>query len=600
MNYPKQFTALLVSASVVVGLFASSVFADTKTDTLVFDKENFTIAEDHEYVRDHVLVITDSVTDGITLSHEDSIEYVSQIFTGEDYTAYKAYLSEGYDVESTIYALNKEDYVLYAEPDYCEIIDMGGSGFDYDNPSQWHHDAIHTFDAWKQLDALPGTPKKIRVAVIDGMFNIQDPEIYGSVNMTLSADFSSGSKKSINWTSPRNDHANHCAALIAGTPTNNNNICGVAQGSKNNRVDLVCLSIYNQNDNDLLDKPLTDTTILSGMAAAIVYASEKNCKVASMSVGTLYSSFSKTLEAAVDTAYKNGMLLVVASGNLGTKEVCMPASFNKVVSVANLCVGSDGKMKRASSSCYGKIDLSAPGCQILSSNASYGTCLMTGTSMSTPITAGVIALVMSVNSDITPFDAYEIVKKTATDVETTGYDTNTGYGCVNAYEAVKEAVKKYYPSYLLNTAATNTTLPVVSDKAGADANEVLALMVNTYSNLSSYPRNISETNALLNKNESLDQFFNNVFTSSAFWTKANKLSDKDFIKLVYSITLGKAPNTYALKSHMKTLESMTRVKFIGFLLKGSTFQSEFKTTYSTLKIGNFNDSKWVWNRKIYW
>ena len=600
MYNPKQFTALLVSASVVVGLFATSVCADTKTDTLVFDKENFTIAEDHEYVKDHVLVITDSVTDGITLSHEDSIEYVSQIFTGEDYTAYKAYLSDGYDVESTIYALNKEDYILYAEPDYCEVIDMGGSGFDYDNPSQWHHDAIHTFEAWEQLDALPGTPNKIRVAVIDGMFNIQDAEIYGSVNMSLSADFSSGSKKGINWSAPKNNHANHCAALIAGTPKNNNNICGVAQGSKNNRVDLVCLSIYNQSDDDMLSKPLNDTTVLSGMAAAIVYASEKGCKIASMSVGTDYSAFSKTLETAVDTAYNNGMLLVVAAGNSGTKDVCIPASFDKVVSVANLCVGSDGKMTRASSSCYGKIDLSAPGCQILSSNANYGTCLMTGTSMSAPITAGTIALVMSVDKNITPFEAYEMVKKTAIDVESVGYDQNTGYGCVNAYAAVKEAVKTYYPSYLLNTAVTNTTLPVVSDSTGVSKNEVLALLVNTYSNLSSYPRNISETNDLLNKNEALDQYFNNVFNSSAFWTKASKLSDKDFIKLVYSITIGKTPNVYALKSHMKTLESMTRVRFIKYLIAGESFQEEFDNLYSTIKRGNFDDSKWVWNRKIYW
>ncbi|MBO7426351.1 MAG: S8 family serine peptidase [Clostridiales bacterium] len=599
MKNPKKITALLVSASIVVGLFATSVFADTKSDTLVFDKENFTIAEDHEYVQDHILVITDSVTDGITLSHDDSIEYVSQIFTGEDYTAYKAYLSEGYDVESTICALNKEDYVLYAEPDYCEVIDMGGSGFDYENPAQWHHDAIHTFEAWNQLDVIPGTPKKVRVAVIDGTFNIQDPEIYGSVNMSLSADFSTGSKKGINWTAPKNAHSNHCAALIAGTPNNNNNICGVASGSKNNRVDLVCLSIINQSDDDLLTKPLSNTSVLSGMAAAIVYASENGCKVTSMSVGTTYSAYSKTLEAAVETAYKNGMLLVVASGNEGTKNVHMPASFSKVVSVANLCVGSDGKMKKASSSCYGKIDLSAPGCQILSSNASNGTCLMTGTSMSTPITAGVIALVMSVNSNITPFDAYDIVKRTATDIEATGYDTNTGYGCVNAYEAVKEAVKKYYPSYLLNTDVSNTELPIVNDNSGVDRNEILTLLINTYTNVDIPQLTSSEISDLSSKNASLAKYFNNVFTSSVFWKKASTLSDKEFVKLIYSIAIGKTPNKYALQSHVSTLKSMTRVKFIGYLLKGSTFQSEFSTIYSTLQKGDFKDSQWIWNKKSY-
>lgn len=111
-----------------------------------------------------------------------------------------------------------------------------------------------------------------------------------------------------------------------------------------------------------------------------------------------------------------------------------------------------------------KPDVSAPGSQVISSYSSftdrtytpttttdfkektYGFTPFSGTSMSSPATAGVAALVLSANPYLSSAQVKEIIMKTAREDARTGSVKDTGsyvwgYGKVNAWSAVKMALE---------------------------------------------------------------------------------------------------------------------------------------------------------------
>ena len=63
-----------------------------------------------------------------------------------------------------------------------------------------------------------------------------------------------------------------------------------------------------------------------------------------------------------------------------------------------------------------------------------------GTSSSTPKVAGIVALMLSANPDLTPHQVKEILRETADDIDLPGIDDKTGAGRVNAHRAVLGAL----------------------------------------------------------------------------------------------------------------------------------------------------------------
>ncbi|MEO1052321.1 MAG: S8 family serine peptidase [Bacteroidota bacterium] len=63
-----------------------------------------------------------------------------------------------------------------------------------------------------------------------------------------------------------------------------------------------------------------------------------------------------------------------------------------------------------------------------------------GNSLAGPHMAGIVALMLSANPELMPWDVKAILKKTAKDIGSPGFDYQSGYGLVNAYDAVKAAV----------------------------------------------------------------------------------------------------------------------------------------------------------------
>jgi len=67
---------------------------------------------------------------------------------------------------------------------------------------------------------------------------------------------------------------------------------------------------------------------------------------------------------------------------------------------------------------------------------------LNGNSFAGPMFCGSIALMVSADPDLLPWDLKTIITKTATDVAAKGTDDETGHGLINCYRAVKEVMRR--------------------------------------------------------------------------------------------------------------------------------------------------------------
>ena len=166
---------------------------------------------------------------------------------------------------------------------------------------------------------------------------------------------------------------------------------------------------------------------------------------------------SEILETAITNAltlgrYRNGVrlgtIVVFASGNIGLpNRVDYPGCVHPDILVVG-AIDRDGR--RSSFSNHGfQLDVVAPGRDILSTLHENRTCRDLGTSLAAPHVAGVAALILSVNPNLTVQQVGNIIKKTA-NRNLPGFTTcenrpngrwnrEVGYGLVNAYAAVRAA-----------------------------------------------------------------------------------------------------------------------------------------------------------------
>ena len=144
------------------------------------------------------------------------------------------------------------------------------------------------------------------------------------------------------------------------------------------------------------------------------------------------SSFGRS---AFQSAYNNGMLLVAAAGNSGNTNRSWPASESSVISVAS--TNADDSHSSFSQR-NNQVELAAFGRSSLSTlpNDRYGT--KTGTSMASPVVAGVAAVVWSTYPQCTNVEIRNVLRETA--IPCTGRPSSKnnfcGYGIVQAKAAI--------------------------------------------------------------------------------------------------------------------------------------------------------------------
>lgn len=170
------------------------------------------------------------------------------------------------------------------------------------------------------------------------------------------------------------------------------------------------------------------TGYLSNIVSALYYAVKNNANVVNMSFDL--SSSSPSLQNAISYANKAGVVLVAAAGNENTSVKVYPAAMNGyVVGIAST---SDAD-KRSSFSNYGSADvwIAAPGENIISTypGGTYGS--ESGTSFSSPMVAGTVALMLSAKQS--GFNQSQVANALA-NAQVLTPDLN--HGRLNVYQAV--------------------------------------------------------------------------------------------------------------------------------------------------------------------
>lgn len=253
---------------------------------------------------------------------------------------------------------------------------------------------------------------------------------------------------------PDPSHGTHVAGIIAAKRNNNIGMDGIAD---NVRI----MSIRVVPNGDERDKDV---------ANGIRYAADNGASIINMSFGKNYKWNKDVVDKAVKYAQKKGVLLIHAAGNNAENNdeiVHYPsdkyekAGFLSKKSAGNwIEVGANSYTSDSSFvadfSNYGKndVDVFAPGVSIYSTIPGNKYASFNGTSMATPVVAGVAAVLKSYFPGLSAGEIKDIILDSSVKKDLTVYRpgdnkevkfselSSTG-GQVNLYNAVSLALKKY-------------------------------------------------------------------------------------------------------------------------------------------------------------
>ncbi len=352
----------------------------------------------------------------------------------------------------------------YAEPDFRLLEGLHSVPNDPLYNLQWSHlntgaanqgsgNAGADIDVDEAWDITMGSPT-IRVAVLDEGVQRTHPDLINNID-PLGFGLTAGNATTGNILANTRSHGTSCAGIIAAEANNNIGVAGIAPMSKIIPVNIT-----------------VNTAGSFGTSAQIAQATdwawnEGGADVLSNSWGggTASSLIQDAIRRATTLGRAGkGAIVIFSSGN-NNAGVASPACFTEAIAVGamSMCY-----QRKSGSSCDGEtfwgsnygtgLDISAPGVRIAttkvtgtgtSPNLDY-TLNFNGTSSAAPTVAGVAALVLSVNSNLTQVQVREILERTTSKVGGYTYapaigqpngswTSELGHGMVNAKNAVLAA-----------------------------------------------------------------------------------------------------------------------------------------------------------------
>lgn len=363
------------------------------------------------------------------------------------------------EVPRGIAAINRASYhgdlsgIRYVEPNYCDAHPIEPIPADetsiksltpevYNNNDdlrsyQWGLDAVDASEAWRYARG-----DGIIIGVIDSGVDGGHPDLQGQVinkwydawnTKWVSGLDSSWNPQETDPSRYRGDgaHGTHVAGIIA-AKDDGKGIVGLAPHSR-----ILSVRIFSPDSNRNSWGYVGDFGVAKGIVAAVDYGAN----VLSNSWGG--KGYSATLKSAIDYALTHRVVFVAAMMNTSKDEVEYPAAYPGVIAVG----ATTPHNERADfSTTGGWISVGAPGEGILSCLPRWweqdgtGNELLydywEGTSMATPFVSALAALVLEEHPTATPYQVKKIIEDTATDIESPGFDRDTGYGLINAARAV--------------------------------------------------------------------------------------------------------------------------------------------------------------------
>ena len=329
-------------------------------------------------------------------------------------------------VASSIDALANLPGVVAVEPNYlAEMTDTIPN--DPDWIFQYGSSAIHAPQGW---DINTGS-NSVTIAIIDTGIDLTHPDLAGKIVAGydfVNSDFD-----------PQDDngHGTHVSGIAAAITNNSLGVAGISWGAK-----LMPLKALNAFGNGTFDD----------VAAAIVWAADHGAQVVNLSLGG--TNPSTILQSAVEYANAKGCVVIAAAGNTGSS-VLYPARYPSVIAVG---ATDNNNLHPAFSNTGPELSVSAPGVQIYSTLplvlGGYG--YKSGTSMSTPYTSGLVAILIGLGSSWSPDSIRTTLETTALDLGAPGKDNEFGYGLIQMDAAIQVLLPTSTPEI------TDTSAPPAS------------------------------------------------------------------------------------------------------------------------------------------
>jgi len=373
------------------------------------------------------------------------------------------------DVLTTVEVLDSADFIEWAWPNIAFQPKLCGPSIEneperlepddeYFN-DQWHLNAIRAPEAWfyitNNLNRETVGDANIVIAVLDNGVDINHPDLVNNIWTNTGEIPGNGidddgngfeddvygwnfveDNNDVNPADPNNAHGTACAGLIAAQ--GNNNETGVTGVTWN------CTIL------PILIIPFSGTcSTVTEPVDGLRYAAAQGADVINNSWG--FSACEPIHSTIRDITRLNGIgrngkgcVVIWAVPNESHIDWKDLSACPEVISVGS----TDKNDKVLDLSGRGSIlDIVAPGWNILTTcpigKNKYGLnpdyYYNSGTSMACPITAGVAALVLSVNKDLTNREVGRILLRSAHDLEDSCWDPNSGFGRVDAYAAISMA-----------------------------------------------------------------------------------------------------------------------------------------------------------------
>jgi len=330
-----------------------------------------------------------------------------------------------------------------------------------------HGEDVRAIDAWKITTGDP----EIVIAIIDDGVDIDHPDLKDNIHIgsrNFYDDDDDPRPRYFNYPYyehiGNDNHGTPCAGIAAAVGNNGEGIAGIAFGCK-----ILPIKLFGAADNFITFDTVANAIRYAGSIADVLSCSW-GC--------TPNSDISWAIEEVTREGREGkGAVVLFATGNetspILQTSIAFPAKVLEAIAVG----ASTNEGKRAGYSCYGVgIDFVAPSnggtkgiftTDISIPNRGYNTGDILkgdsagfyyndfgGTSSATPLAAGIAALILSVNPNLTQDQVRQIMRNTADKIggnyNPDGFSVEYGYGRVNAYKAVKAAKPGQPPTNIIH------------------------------------------------------------------------------------------------------------------------------------------------------
>ncbi len=352
--------------------------------------------------------------------------------------------------QATVEALTRSPLVAWADRVHRERLTAVIPDDTYYTSFQWNLARIGLETAWNVTTGRPS----IIVAVLDTGVDFHHPDL--APNLLSGYDFVHDDADA----SDDSSHGTAVAGIIGAIGNNGIGVAGVAW-----QVKILPVKVLDQQGEG------SDDIVAQG----IVYATDRGARIINISSSTVDDS--KVLREAVTYANAKNVLIVAAAGNTGDRANLpnYPAAYDEV-----LAVGASDRSDKVPlfSQRQPYIGMVAPGVDIPSTawvGAGLGPyALTTGTSAAAPQVSGVAALLLSVRPDLTNDQLRHILQDSAQDICPPGRDNASGFGRLDAVQALALVLGSPPPTVTPVPATEQTPTPSQTELPALPTLPVLA------------------------------------------------------------------------------------------------------------------------------